>query len=47
MNTKSLVLMSLLTAVGAALYLIIPPNYWRNETRFHADNDVYQHIPVS
>ena len=25
MNTKSLVLMSLLTAVGAALYLIIPP----------------------
>jgi hypothetical protein len=25
MKTKSLVLMSLLTAVGAALYLIIPP----------------------
>jgi len=25
LNTKSLVLMSLLTAVGAALYLIIPP----------------------
>ena len=46
MNTKNLVLMSLLTAVGAALYLIIPPITGRNETRFHADDDVYQHIPV-